>query len=156
MEGAIFRVTNPDGTVLGSFSTGSDGTVTIPVDIVGHYTVEEVTAPKWHTLSAQPTQHVTVLHGKTAVVTYENAPYGNLRVEKISDTGEALSGVTVQVKDIASGTVYTKKTGAGGVALFDELRPASYEVREVAASRAGKPIRRLCRRCRSQRAARSR
>lgn len=132
LEGAIFRVTNPDGTVLGSFSTGSDGTVTIPVDIVGHYTVEEVTAPKWHTLSAQPTQHVTVLHGKTAVVTYENAPYGNLRVEKISDTGEALSGVTVQVKEIASGTVYTKKTGAGGVALFDELRPASYEVREVA------------------------
>ena len=132
LEGAIFRVTNPDGTVLGSFSTGSDGTVTIPVDIVGHYTVEEVTAPKWHTLSAQPTQHVTVLHGKTAVVTYENAPYGNLRVEKISNTGEALSGVTVQVKDIASGTTYTKKTGAGGVALFDELRPASYEVREVA------------------------
>ena len=132
LEGTIFRVTNPDGTVLGSFSTGSDGTVTIPVDVVGHYTVEEVTAPKWHTLSAQPTQHVTVLHGKTAVVTYENAPYGNLRVEKISDTGEALSGVTVQVKDIASGTTYTKKTGAGGVALFDELRPASYEVREVA------------------------
>ena len=132
LEGAIFRVTNPDGTVLGSFSTGSDGTVTIPVDVVGHYTVEEVTAPQWHTLSAQPTQHVTVLHGKTAVVTYENAPYGNLRVEKISDTGEALSGVTVQVKDIASGTVYTKKTGAGGVALFDELRPASYEVREAA------------------------
>ena len=131
LEGAIFRVTNPDGTALGSFSTGSDGTVTIPVDIVGHYTVEEVTAPKWHTLSAQPTQHVAVLHGKTAVVTYENAPYGNLRVEKISDTGEALSGVTVQVKDIASGTTYTKKTGAGGVALFDELRPASYEVREV-------------------------
>ena len=131
LEGAIFRVTNPDGTVLGSFSTGSDGTVTIPLDIVGHYTVEEVTAPKWRTLSAQPTQHVTVLHGKTAVVTYENAPYGNLRVEKISDTGEALSGVTVQVKDIASGTTYTKKTGAGGVALFDELRPASYEVREV-------------------------
>ena len=132
LEGAIFRVTNPDGTALGSFSTGSDGTVTIPVDIVGHYTVEEVTAPKWHTLSAQPTQHVAVLHGKTAVVTYENAPYGNLRVEKIGDTGEALSGVTVQVKDIASGTTYTKKTGAGGVALFDELRPASYEVREVA------------------------
>lgn len=99
MEGAIFRVTNPDGTVLGSFSTGSDGTVTIPVDIVGHYTVEEVTAPKWHTLSAQPTQHVTVLHGKTAVVTYENAPYGNLRVEKISDTGRSALRVTVQVKE---------------------------------------------------------
>ena len=132
LEGAIFKVTNPNGTVLGSFSSGLDGTVTIPVDIVGHYTVEEITPPKWHTLSAQQTQHVTVLHGKTAVVTYENAPYGNLRVEKISDTGEALSGVTVQVKDIASGTTYTKKTGAGGAAIFNELRPAAYEVREVA------------------------
>ena len=132
LEGAIFKVTNPNGTVLGSFSSGPDGTVTIPVDIVGHYTVEEITPPKWHMLSAQPTQHVTVLHGKTAVVTYENAPYGNLRVEKISDTGEALSGVTVQVKDIASGTTYTKKTGAGGAAIFNELRPAAYEVREIA------------------------
>lgn len=132
LEGAIFKVTNPNGTVLGSFSSGPDGTVTIPVDIVGHYTVEEITPPKWHTLSAQPTQHVTVLHGKTAVVTYENAPYGNLRVEKSSDTGEALSGVTVQVKDIASGTTYTKKTGAGGAAIFNELRPAAYEVREIA------------------------
>ena len=132
LEGAIFKVTNPNGTVLGSFSSGSDGTVTIPVDIVGHYTVEEITPPKWHTLSAQPTQHVTVLHGKTAVVTYENAPYGNLRVEKSSDTGEALPGVTVQVKDIASGTTYTKKTGAGGAAIFNELRPAAYEVREIA------------------------
>ena len=132
LEGAIFKVTNPNGTVLGSFSSGPDGTVTIPVDIVGHYTVEEITPPKWHTLSAQPMQHVTVLHGKTAVVTYENAPYGNLRVEKSSDTGEALSGVTVQVKDIASGTTYTKKTGAGGAAIFNELCPAAYEVREIA------------------------
>ena len=132
LEGAIFKVTNPNGTVLGSFSSGPDGTVTIPVDIVGHYTVEEITPPKWHTLSAQPTQHVTVLHGKTAVVTYENAPCGNLRVEKSSDTGEALPGVTVQVKDIASGTTYTKKTGAGGAAIFNELRPAAYEVREIA------------------------
>lgn len=132
LEGAIFKVTNPNGTVLGSFSSGPDGTVTIPVDIVGHYTVEEITPPKWHTLSAQPTQHVTVLHGKTAVVTYENAPYGNLRVEKSSDTGEALSGVMVQVKDIASGTTYTKRTGAGGAAIFNELRPAAYEVREIA------------------------
>ena len=132
LESAIFKVTNPNGTVLGSFSSGPDGTVTIPVDIVGHYTVEEITPPKWHTLSAQPTQHVTVLHGKTAVVTYENAPYGNLRVEKSSDTGEALSGVTVQVKDIARGTTYTKRTGAGGAAIFNELRPAAYEVREIA------------------------
>ena len=132
LEGAVFKVTNPDGTALGSFSTGADGMVTIPVSIVGHYTVEEIVAPKWHTLSVQPTQHITVLHGKTAVVTYENAPYGSLRVEKISDTGEALSGVTMQVKDIVTGTAYKKKTDAGGVAFFDELRPASYEVREIA------------------------
>ena len=132
LEGAIFRVTAPDGTVIGSFSSGSDGTVTIPVDIVGHYTVEEVTAPKWHTLSEQPTQHVTVLHGKTAVVTYENAAYGDLRVEKISNTGEVIPGVTVQIKDIETGAVQVKKTGAGGVAIFDQLRPASYEVRELA------------------------
>jgi hypothetical protein len=46
LEGAVFKVTAPDGTTVGSFSTGTDGTIPIPLTLTGHYTVEETSAPK--------------------------------------------------------------------------------------------------------------
>lgn len=132
LEGAVFTVTDPDGVVIGSYSTGADGTVQIPVDVTGHYTVEEVTAPKWHLLAEDSTQHVNVEHGKVAVVTFTNESYGNLRVEKISDTGEGLKDVTIQIKHIESGATQTGKTGADGVIEFQQLKPGAYEVKELA------------------------
>lgn len=50
----------------------------------------------------------------------------------MSDTGEALNGVTVQIKNITTGEVQTAQTKIGGVAVFDELEPGGWEVREVA------------------------
>ena len=66
-----------------------------------------------------------------ATVTFENAPYGSLRVEKLSDTGDRLEGVTIQIKHIETGTTYTQKTEAGGAAVFTDLKPGAYEVREI-------------------------
>lgn len=131
LPGAVFKVTLPDGTELGSFATGSDGTVSIPLNITGHFTVEEIVAPEWHLLSENATQHVNVMFGKTAAVTFEDAPYGNLRVEKMSDTGEPLTGVSMQIKNIATGAMQSAKTNSAGVANFNELEPGGYEVREL-------------------------
>ena len=36
-------------------------------------------------------------------MTFTNAPYGSIRVQKMSDTGDALSGVTIQIKHIETG-----------------------------------------------------
>ena len=71
-------------------------------------------------------------YNKTATLTFWNAPYGSIRVQKLSDTGDALNGVTVQIKHIESGEVRTAKTKIGGVAVFDHLEPGGWEVREVA------------------------
>ena len=57
--------------------------------------------------------------------------YGSLRVEKLSDTGDRLEGVTIQIKHIETGTTYTQKTEAGGAAVFTDLKPGAYEVREI-------------------------
>ena len=65
-------------------------------------------------------------------MTFYNDPYGSLRVEKYSDTGEGLEGVTVQIKHIESGATQSAQIGPGGVAVFDELKPGAYEVRETA------------------------
>ena len=131
LEGAVFSVYDPEGRKTGSYSTGPDGTVTIPLTLEGHYTVTEEIPPRYHLLPEQTTQHVDVEYNKTATLTFWNAPYGSLRVEKRSDTGDALSGVTIQIKHIETGETRTGQT-RNGVIVFDELTPGGWEVREVA------------------------
>ena len=131
LEGAVFSVYDPEGRKVGSFSTGPDGTVIIPLTLEGHYTVTEEIPPAFHLLPEERTQHADVEYNKVATVTFTNAPYGSLRVQKLSDTGDALNGVTVQIKHIESGEVQTAKTKIGGVAVFDQLQPGGWEVREL-------------------------
>ena len=131
LEGAVFSVYDPEGRKVGSYSTGPDGTVTIPLTLEGHYTVTEDIPPRYHLLPAETTQHVDVEYNKTATLTFWNAPYGSLRVEKRSNTGDALSGVTIQIKHIETGETRTGQT-RNGVIVFDELTPGGWEVRELA------------------------
>lgn len=88
--------------------------------------------PKDHLLSAHPAQNITVREGETAEVTFDNDPYGELRVEKISNTGEKLAGVHVQIKHIESGRTYSGFTEPSGVVQFTNLKPGAYEVQEIA------------------------
>lgn len=131
LEGAVFSVYDPEGRKVGSYSTGPEGTVIIPLTLEGHYTVTEDIPPRYHLLPEETTQHVDVEYNKTAIVTFTNAPYGSLRVEKRSDTGDALSGVTIQIKHIETGETRTEQTRSG-VAFFDQLAPGGWEVRETA------------------------
>lgn len=131
LEGAVFSVYDPEGRKVGSYSTLADGTVTIPLTLEGHYTVTEEIPPRYHLLPEETTQHADVEYNKTATLTFWNAPYGSLRVEKRSDTGDALSGVTIQIKHIETGETRTEQT-RNGVAFFDQLAPGGWEVRETA------------------------
>ena len=131
LEGAVFSIYDPEGRKVGSFSTGPDGTVVIPLTLEGHYTVTEEIPPRYHLLPEERTQHADVEYDKTATLTFWNAPYGSLRVEKRSDTGDALSGVTIQIKHIETGETRTGQTN-NGVIVFDELAPGGWKVRELA------------------------
>ena len=132
LEGAVFKVTAPDGSTVGStYTTGPDGTVTVQLDQTGHFTVEELTPPQWYLKGENSTQHVNVTAGRMAELTFTNKPFGNLRVEKYSNTGEPLEGVTVQIKNLETGATQSDQTGPGGYVEFTELAPGGYEVREI-------------------------
>ena len=133
LGGAIFEVVDPDGATVGTFATGSDGTVTIPLTLAGNYTVYERVAPLDHLLSDAPAQNIKVEYGKVAELTCWNEPYGTLRIEKLSDTGAHLPGAMVQIKHIESGVTYTAETNFAGYAIFDEIKPGAYEIREITA-----------------------
>ena len=131
LDGAIFEVVGPHGDTIGSFST-VNGKINLSDLEPGNYTIYERIPPKWYLPSDNPAQNVTVTDGRTAELTFENEPYGDLRVEKSSDTGENLAGVKVQIKHIETGRTYTGVTEAGGAVQFTELKPGAYEVREIA------------------------
>lgn len=133
LSGAVFEVVDPDGATVGTFATGADGTVTIPLTLAGNYTVYERVAPLDHLLSDNPAQNIKAEYGKMAELTYWNEPYGTLRIEKLSDTGAHLPGVMVQIKHIESGVTYTAETNFAGYAIFDNIRPGAYEIKEITA-----------------------
>ena len=132
-SGAVFEVVDPDGATVGTFATGSDGTVTIPLTLAGNYTVYERVAPLNHLLSDTPAQNIKVEYGKVAELTCWNEPYGTLRIEKLSDTGAHLPGAMVQIKHIESGVTYTDETNFAGYAIFDNIKPGAYEIKEITA-----------------------
>lgn len=133
LGGAVFEVVGPDGATVGTFATGSDGTVTIPLTLAGNYTVYERVAPLDHLLSDNPAQNIKVEYGKVAELTCWNEPYGTLRIEKLSNTGVHLPGAMVQIKHIESGVTYTAETNFTGYAIFDNIKPGAYEIREITA-----------------------
>ena len=133
LSGAVFEVVGPDGATVGTFATGSDGTVTIPLTLAGNYTVYERVAPLNHLISDTPAQNIKVEYGKVAELTCWNEPYGTLRIEKLSDTGAHLPGAMVQVKHIESGVTYTAETNFAGYAIFDNIKPGAYEIKEITA-----------------------
>ena len=133
LSGAVFEVVDPDGATVGTFATGSDGTVAIPLTLAGNYTVYERVAPLDHLLSDTPAQNIRVEYGKVAELTCWNEPYGTLRVEKLSDTGAHLPGAMVQIKHIESGVTYTAETNFAGYAIFDNIKPGAYEIKEITA-----------------------
>lgn len=134
LAGAIFEVKGPQGDVLGSFSTDTNGKITLPLTLSGTYIVAEKTAPQDYLLSKDNTQTVTVSYNQTATVTFANEPYGDLRIEKIDGvSGESLAGAQVEVKNLSDGTILTGTTQTGGSLNLTKLKPGVYEVKEIAA-----------------------
>ena len=133
LSGAMFEVVGPDGATVGTFTTNSSGKIRIPLTLIGNYTVYERVAPDFYLLSEEPAQNVQVVYGEVAEVVFENEPYGNLRIEKTSNTGMNLPGAMVTVTHIESGKTYSAETNSAGVAMFNEIRPGAYRIQETAA-----------------------
>jgi uncharacterized surface anchored protein len=134
LPGAVFEIYNPRGQLIQTLSTDSNGEIFIALGEAGLYTVKEVSPPQYHVLPVQTSKQMQVDIDQTATVTFENDPYGSLRVEKRDAAfGYPLSGAVVQIKHIASGAVKSALTDYSGVAEFLNLPVGGYELRELSA-----------------------
>lgn len=133
ISGCRFEVIGPDGDSVGVFVTDGDGRIEIPLKKSGNYTVIERDAASHYVISDEPAQNVTVVYDEVAEVTFFNDPYGTLRIEKRSNTGQKLQGAVISIEHIESGQTFTQETSSAGVAIFDEIPLGAYRIQEVTA-----------------------
>ena len=133
ISGCRFEVIGPGGDSIGVFVTDGDGRIEIPLSKVGNYTVIERDSASHYVISEEPAQNVTVVYDEVAEVTFFNDPYGTLRIEKRSNTGQKLQGAVITIEHIESGQTFTAETTSAGVAIFDEIPLGAYRIQEKTA-----------------------
>lgn len=152
LEGAVFDVRYADGSVVGDsngvYETGVDGTILITgLEANKAIIVTETKAPDGFAIDTKP-QTITTIAGKTVQLTFANAPYGKIIIEKRdSKTNELLPGAEFRVTTAAgcevgqNGVIGDTKltsngiftTGADGKITITNVRPGSYIITEIKA-----------------------
>lgn len=152
LEGAVFDVRYADGSVVGDsngvYETGADGTILITgLEANKAIIVTETKAPDGFAIDTKP-QTITTIAGKTVQLTFANAPYGKLVIEKRNaQTNELLPGAEFRVTTAAGcevgqngvigDTTLTSngifRTGADGKITISNLRPGNYIITEIKA-----------------------
>lgn len=152
LEGAVFDVRYADGTVVGDsngvFTTGADGTILITgLEANKAIVVTETKAPDGFAIDTTP-QTITTQAGKVVQLTFANAPYGKIIIEKRdSKTNELLPGAEFRVTtaagcevgqngvigdtNLTSNGIFT--TGADGKITITNVRPSNYIITEIKA-----------------------
>lgn len=152
LEGAVFDVRYADGTVVGDsngvFTTGADGTILITgLEANKAIVVTETKAPDGFAIDTTP-QTITTQAGKVVQLTFANAPYGKIIIEKRdSKTNELLPGAEFRVTTAAGCEVGQNgvigdtnltsngifNTGADGKITITNVRPGNYIITEIKA-----------------------
>lgn len=112
------------------FTTGEDGSITVPDLPVGTLYAKEVPIDDPYWVCDSDVKTITIEAGKTATVTFINTHYGNIRITKNAVNGSA-GGWSFQILDADRNAIATVKSDADGYAYSGMLLPGQYFVREV-------------------------
>ncbi len=132
LSGAIFKVTEADGTLIGeNYVSGPDGTVIVSgLDPEKTYIVSETRAPDGFLISDAP-KTVTVKPGETVELVFEDKRIENFTIRKTDTSGNPMAGVTFKVSKLSGEEIATVTTGADGLAVLTGIQPGSYKVQEI-------------------------
>lgn len=134
LAGAVFSVTDEEGTELGPVTTAKNGKVTLDLPKAGRYTVIETQAPDGYKLDSTP-HTVNVEEGGTGEVVLQvsNSQKGSLRVRKVDAvTGEALEGATFRIT-APDGKSSDYTTDSTGTVVINDAEVGNYSIEEIVA-----------------------
>jgi len=138
LAGATFTLKDSGGTVVGSGTTGTDGTICVGALNQGSYTWTETAAPPGYEIdTATQTVNVNAVSSCPTtpfVVTFGDKAHGALAVKKVSDKAATpLAGATFTLKNSANVLVGTVTTDNTGIACVGDLIQGTYTWTETAA-----------------------
>ncbi|MDL2327531.1 Cys-Gln thioester bond-forming surface protein, partial [Ruminococcaceae bacterium OttesenSCG-928-A11] len=132
LPGATFRLTKMNGELVGEYTTGRNGYITVPELEPGWYIAVELRAPDGYKLNSTPI-NVQLKLGTPAIVEFENSPLPGLQLRKVdSVTGKPLQGVTIRVAKMNGEVIGDYKTNVAGLIVLPDLEPGWYTAYEVA------------------------
>ncbi|MCD8055980.1 MAG: hypothetical protein LUE25_04605 [Clostridiales bacterium] len=132
LSGAYFTATDTStGDTYSIGPTNSSGYAINSEIPYGTYTVTETTMPSGYTeKDADDPWTVTVSSSNSAVtINAEDTGYGTITINKVDNSGSALSGATFTATNKSTGTKYTGTTNSSGVAAI-KVPYGSYTVTE--------------------------
>jgi len=138
MSGFQFRVATQGGALVGTYTSGSGGTISIPNLAAGMYTVEEINLTDDFVPPSPNPVIVEVKSGQTATVSFDNVKkQGIITVQKTNANptlgNYSLAGAEFTVKNASGTVVDTIKTGSDGRGESELLALGTYMVQETKA-----------------------
>jgi uncharacterized repeat protein (TIGR01451 family) len=132
IAGAKFNVKLSGGEDLGEFTTGAQGTFTLPKIPRGTYIITQISTPTGYLLAGTAkTQYVNYVN--TYAVDFENSPKSGLYIVKYdADTKAPLKDAKFRVEQDGA-LIGTYTTNADGAFTVPNLEPGWYAVSEYAA-----------------------
>ena len=127
IAGMKFSIAKIDGTNIGSFVTGTNGTYTFPSLEPGWYVVTETQAPEGYTISTQ-SQKIEVTANGTATVTFQHTKTFGLQIRTTNQqNGSAVAGAVYEITQLNGAVIGTFTSDKSGLA-FAALEPGWYIV----------------------------
>jgi TQXA domain-containing protein len=132
LAGAVFKVTDSEGGVIGTFTTDASGRVVVPLTKAGAYQVEEIAPPKGWLLDVNAHKDVIALWEQKTTVTFTNEREPGLELLKIdADTSLPLPGAVLRIAWEGGLRFTDVQTDAAGRAYVLGLAPGAYTVTEL-------------------------
>ena len=134
LQGAVFKITRGDGTVVReSAVTDADGLIHLPGLDTGTYIITEIKAPDGYAIDETP-KTVEIRAGQTYEVTFTNTKKGGFTIKKVDeDTRQPLKNAVFKITKSNGEFVKEAETNADGVIILDGLPEGSYIVTEIKA-----------------------
>jgi len=150
LSGAQFKVETATGTLVGNYTTDSNGEVSVTKDALGrplasgNYIVTETKAPTGYAIDDSP-KTITVAAGVKTSVTFKDQLLQTLTIQKLdSQTNQPLSGAKFEIwttngtsnTSVSSGQpagtlIGTYTTDNTGVITVGQLTNGTYTVKEI-------------------------
>ena len=133
LPGAVFEVRKQNGEYVGEYTTGKDGSVSIPNAAPGWYVVSETKAPQGYILDSTA-KTVEVKPITPTVVMFTNKPLSGIEILKIDAASKApLMDAAFTVKRDNGEKIGSYKTDQAGKIIVSGLNEGTYIVSETAA-----------------------